>query len=200
MSSRSTLSPNIDALSNFAGFLLATLLASTCVPAGAQTCASPLTWQWQEGIPLTIDTCAGEHVADGFCNGSHSSPGPVVTVRLYYDPACMAISQIAMSGGQAGFNPVLYLSNGMQDCAQGNCVGFADTSTALEWSGYAAGDYTLNITAHELDQADACGPVSLTLVGQLLDCNDTIFADGFDPSTPQLAALSLQGAIKRATR
>jgi len=198
----SPIAPNIDPRVVVATLALAAILTGASVHAGAQGCANPLAWQWQENVPLVIDTCTGAQVNTGFCGGQ-GSPGPVVSVALNYNPACMAISRIEISGGGPGFDPVMYLSNDRQNCAQGTCIGFADTGSPLEWVGYAEGDYTLNVTARESNSLNACGVVSLALIGQLRDCSDRIFADRFDQTMVAplpAAASSLEDAIRRAMR
>jgi hypothetical protein len=171
--------------------------------ASAQTCAAPVIWQAAEPLTLTVDTCTGELVAGGFCDNSHASPGPVVSVALHYDPACMSITQIAMAGGDAGFHPVVYLSSDVHDCAAGTCLAAGDTSIPLAWVGYPAGNYTLNVTASELDPATACGPVTLSMQGEFPGCADTIFANGFDAipvASSRSAPLSLKDALDGAMR
>lgn len=150
--------------------------------ASAQTCAAPRPWLELESF-VTVDTCQGEHVTGGFCSGSVQSPGPVASVSIHYDPTCMVIQQVAVSSEQPGLAPVMYVSSDVHECAQGSCLGVALAGQPLAWTGFPPGDYTFNVTVDETSPPDSCGPITLSMIWQPLDCGDLIFADDFDIAT-----------------
>jgi hypothetical protein len=141
------------------------------VSASAQTCAGPQAWQPnQTGEPsISGTTCGGDTTATGYCGGNFDAPGPAYVIRSTFAAGHTATS-ITLSGGGAGFDPVVYFSPASSPCgSNAACGATTDTATpinATDGSGDVAnGDWFIVVTAASIDSAGACGNFTLAANG-----------------------------------
>ena len=80
----------------------------------AQTCEAPALWL-NPILPLAGTTCGDEQIADPLCGGV-PNPGPNHVVRIFLGGQQAAT--LGISGGESGFDPVLYLSDAALGCAR----------------------------------------------------------------------------------
>ncbi|WP_395682530.1 hypothetical protein [Dokdonella sp.] len=142
----------------FAGFLGAGSV-------NAQTCAAPGVWTPSpSGAPaLVMDLCSGSESVALYCDFLDSAGKNDAVWQLSF-AAGFTASQIAVSGGAAGFNPVIYLYS--STCASGSgCVASGDTANPLPLAGVSPGSYFLAVTAASADASGACGAVILSTNG-----------------------------------
>lgn len=135
--------------------------------ADAQTCAAPGAWPAQpDGSPaLTADLCTLSDQVPQFCDFLDSSAknDGIWQITLV---AGFPATQIVVSGGGAGFNPVIFLYNGA--CASGSgCVASGDAGNPILLPGTAPGTYFLAASAAPSDAAMACGPITVNTNGWL---------------------------------
>lgn len=158
--------------------LTLTLLTSLLMASSAsvaQTCTVPAAWPGN-GQLFAGTTCGGERVAESFCNSNYGNPGPNFVVRIFLNHTATAIT---LTGGESGFDLVMYLADGADSCDSARCVAEGSPGTPINLAGIPAGEYWLFIAAAEQNQTGACGAFVLTADGDLSG-NDVIFADGFE--------------------
>lgn len=140
--------------------------------ATAQTCASPLAWHpGAQDASFAATTCGGDTTAPGYCGGNFDAPGPAYVLRTTFAPGRTGTT-LALGGGAAGFDPVLYFSAASSPCgSNAACGATTDTSTPIRIadnnSDVPNGDWFIAITAASIDAAGACGPFTLTTNGNL---------------------------------
>lgn len=153
----------------FGTFAVGTLLS---LSATAQTCASPRAWQPPpEGSQpaLTGTTCSGDTTAPGYCGGNFDAPGPAYVIRSTFAAGHTATT-LALGGGAAGFDPVVYFSAASSGCgANAACGATTDISTPINVADASGdvqnGDWFIIVTAASIDAAGACGAFTLTTNG-----------------------------------
>ena len=150
----------------------------------AQTCEAPALWL-NPILPLAGTTCGDEQIADPLCGGV-PNPGPNHVVRIFLGGQQAAT--LGISGGESGFDPVLYLSDAALGCARlrsaalgcdaATCIASGIPGQRIDLTGLPAGEYQLVVAAAANDAANACGAFSLDLLGDLNQ--DIIFRSGFE--------------------
>lgn len=145
------------------------ILAVSChaawTGADAQTCAAPGPWHpdLTGAPPTSADTCTLPDSVALYCDFLDSSQKGDAIWQITY-AAGFTSTAIAISGGSATFNPVIYLYSSA--CTLGNqCVSSGDTRTPLPLTGIAPGTYFLGATAAAGDGAGACGLIALSTNG-----------------------------------
>ena len=142
----------------FAGFLGAGSI-------NAQTCAAPGAWTPSpSGVPAQFtDLCSGSDSVALYCDFLDSAGKNDAVWQLNF-AAGFTSTHITVSGGAAGFNPVIYLYS--STCVSGSgCVASGDTANPLPLAGLPAGSYFLAVTAASSDATGACGPITLNTNG-----------------------------------
>jgi len=135
--------------------------AFTSGAAMAQTCTTPGTWTPDAaGTPsVSSDLCAGSDSVALYCDFLDSA-GKNDAVWQVTFAAGFTATQITVTGGAAGFNPVIYMYTAA--CATGSgCVQSGDSGTPIPLAGTAAGSYFLAASAASSDASGACGTVTL---------------------------------------
>lgn len=140
----------------------------------AQTCEAPALWL-NPILPLAGTTCGDEQIADSLCGGV-PNPGPNHVVRIFLGGQQAAT--LGISGGESGFDPVLYLSDAVLGCDAATCIASGIPGQRIDLTGLPAGEYQLVVAAAANDAANACGAFSLDLLGDL--SQDIIFRSGFE--------------------
>jgi len=111
------------------------------------------------------DLCSGSDSVALYCDFLDSAGKNDAVWQLNF-AAGFAASKITVSGGAAGFNPVIYLYT--STCVSGSgCVASGDTANPLPLAGVSAGSYFLAVTAASSDASGACGAVALGTDGYL---------------------------------
>jgi hypothetical protein len=130
--------------------------------ANAQTCAAPGSWNPDAtgAPPVNADLCVLPDSVSLYCDFLDSAGKNDAIYQLTLPPAFTNTS-ISISGGAAGFNPVIFLYTGT--CANGNnCVQSGDTNNPLPLTGVTPGTYFLAATAAPSDATGACGTITMT--------------------------------------
>jgi hypothetical protein len=132
-------------------FLLAPL------PALAQTCADPATFQPPPGGgTATGTTCGGDTTATGYC-GNLAAPGPAYVFEVVVS-ATGTYNTLSVTGN-AGFDPVIYLSDIADGCGT--------NAACVPQTPIPPGSYFLIVTARPTDSNGSCGLFTLTADGSL---------------------------------
>lgn len=144
----------------------------------AQSCTMPFLWQ-PDVVHPSFDgtTCGGSHVADSLCGGLFGNPGPNFVVHFFLHPST---TQITLTGGQAGFDPAIFLSNSFDGCSGGPCLASGDAGTPMQVGDLPSGTYFLTVAAADFDAPDSCGNFQLSMNGDFTGGDDAIFANGFE--------------------
>lgn len=153
----------------------ALVLGGFAASAGAQTCASPQSWNPSpQGDPVwTGDTCqGGETGLLSLCQAAQDGHGHAYVARITSAAAGTYQNiQITNSGFTAfvGLVPVSAAGacNSDQGGDTGQCVTTGDTATAIQHANVADGEYYLFISNSGVDTATACGSFTLTADGSL---------------------------------
>lgn len=144
--------------------LLTTLFSAS---AGAQTCASPATWQPDStGQPaLTGTTCGQETSIISVCQGAAGAPGQAYVVLLPQIPAAATFTSFTFTGG-AGYTLSAYLVPQASGCnADAACTTVGDGTTPVQHADIPPGGYYLIITGADFDASGACGTFTVTIDG-----------------------------------
>lgn len=153
--------------------LIATLAFGSLLSTSAlaQTCASPQLWQPDGAGAPTISgtTCGGDTTAGGYCGGNFDAPGPAYVIKSSFASPHTATS-MTLSGGAAGFDPVIYMSAASSPCgANAACGATTDTGTPINVTDGTGdvqnGEWYIIVTAASIDGANACGAFTLTANG-----------------------------------
>jgi hypothetical protein len=151
------------------GALVIGALAS--LSAVAQTCADPYRWQPppEPAQPaLGGTTCSGDTTASGYCGGNFDAPGPAFVILSTFTSNRTA-TRLSLTGGGAGFDPVVYFSPASSPCgSNAACGATTDTGTPIDLSGAGDvpdGDWFIIVTAASIDGAGACGQFALQANG-----------------------------------
>lgn len=151
----------------------AVIAAMFSVSAGAQTCASPLTWTPDtNGAPtLTGDTCnGGETGILSICEAASDGHGHAYVARITSAAAGTYTNVTVQNSGFTAYVAVVPTSatgacNGGGDT--GHCVTSGDTATPIQHANVPDGDYFLIISNSGVDLPAACGAFTLTANGTL---------------------------------
>jgi hypothetical protein len=141
-------------------------VVSSCRIATAQTCASPVGWQPDPKFPpsLVIDTCTGDNSgASLICGGVHDRVGPMYVLRSTFVNANQTATQVTLSGGGPGFDPVMYMTSASGGCGanQETCFPSGDTGFPMSVVGIPDGDWLILVTAFDQNAPGSCGQVAL---------------------------------------
>ena len=145
------------------GLLLAGVLGSGA--AMAQSCGAPGTWTPDAAgnPPVSSDLCAGSDSVALYCDLLDSA-GKNDAVYAITFAAGFTAQSITLTGGAAGFNPVMYLYTA--GCTTGSgCVQSGDTTNPIQLAGTAPGNYFLAVSAASSDAAGACGTIGMSTNG-----------------------------------
>jgi hypothetical protein len=138
------------------------------VSASAQTCASPLVWQPLAGggsAPGTLTTCGGDTTATSYCAGNQSAVGPAMVFHSTFS-ASRTFTAITLSGGAAGFDPVMYMTAFANGCGTNAACGpSGDTGFPIGTADVTDGDWYIIVTAAGIDAANSCGAFGLSTNG-----------------------------------
>jgi len=149
-------------------FSLAVLLVTASSGLHAQTCVSPQIWQpppepFQPTLVAT--TCGGDTTATAYCAGNQSAPGPAYVFHSTF-AANRTFTTIALSGGAAGFDPVMYMSAFASGCGTNAACGpSGDTGFPIASADVSDGDWYIIVTAASIDAAGACGSFGISSNG-----------------------------------
>ncbi|MEO7875826.1 MAG: hypothetical protein ABIR62_06870 [Dokdonella sp.] len=142
------------------------------VAASAQTCDAPVQLPLSPARPSAAAWTCAEPAGLPLCRGTATTTSPSAVFKLTIGAGNTASLMAIDTTGQ--MDPQLYLTGpgcGGRACIQG--AGF------LPLHDVAPGDYSLIVTASEIDAAGSCGDVTLFLDGDLAPV-DRVFFDGFD--------------------
>jgi hypothetical protein len=146
-----------------AASLLATLVGlGLNASVTAQTCAAPGVFSPDPSgnPPVAADLCTLPDSVALYCDFLDSSGKPDGIWQITLAPG-FTNTLIAVSGGVAGFNPVIFLYSSA--CTVGNqCASSGDANIPLALTGVTPGTYFLAASAAPSDGSGACGAVSLT--------------------------------------
>jgi hypothetical protein len=86
-----------------------------------------------------------------------------------------------MAGGGPGFDPMMFVSDSVRGCADGElCLSDGDVTDPVRLDKLQPHKfYWLTVAAAPIDVRGACGPVNLSTDGDLSG-SDIVFFDGFD--------------------
>jgi hypothetical protein len=153
------------------GAVVATAVSAS---AFAQSCASPSAWQPPAaGDSRTGNTClpaAGGQGDDSgsalICGGLHDRKGPVYAFASTFS-AGRTFTTLALSGGAAGFDPVMYMTPAAGGCGanQETCSPSGDAGVGIATADVPDGSWIIFVTAADIDNAGACGAFTLTSNG-----------------------------------
>jgi len=133
----------------------------------AQTCAGPQAWQPPAaGEALNgLTTCGGDTTATAYCAGNQSAPGPAYVFQSTF-AASRTFTNISLSGGAAGFDPVMYMSAVSGGCGTNAACGpSGDTGFPIATADVSDGDWFIIVTAASIDAAGACGAFNISSNG-----------------------------------
>jgi len=145
---------------------MALILGASVPAAHAQTCAAPETWQPPvAGQALVHTTCGGDTTATSYCAGNQSAPGPAYVFQSTF-AAPRTFTSISLSGGAAGFDPVMYMSAVSGGCGTNAACGpSGDTGFPIATADVSNGDWFIIVTAASIDAGGACGAFTITTDG-----------------------------------
>lgn len=145
----------------------ALFIGASSVPATAQTCVSPILWPPAPagGSIETHTTCGGDVTATSYCAGNQSAPGPAVVFHTVFASA-RTFTEISLSGGSSGLDPVMYMSAFADGCGTNAACGRSgDNAFPMSDADIPDGDWYLIVTAAGIDSAGACGFFGLSTNG-----------------------------------
>ena len=135
--------------------------------AAAQTCAGARPWQPPTaGETLqNLTTCGGDTTATQYCGGNQDAPGPAYVIRSNFT-GDRTFQTITLTGGAAGFDPVMYMSAASSGCGtNAACGASGDGGTPINTADVQDGEWFLIVTAAGINAAGACGTFSLASTG-----------------------------------
>ena len=148
------------------------ILGAMCsTSAQAQTCASPASWQppAPSGNQLQVDTCSGDDSGSALlCGGSYDRVGPVYVIRsIFATPR--TFTTITLSGGAAGFDPVMFMTPTAGGCGanQETCFPSGDTGFPISTTDVPDGDWLILVTAFGQNLPGSCGSIALASNGSV---------------------------------
>lgn len=153
--------------------LICFALALVAPAAFAQTCTpgpnGPIAFNTPAAGPSASGTtCGGVDSVALYCGGQDSSGRPEViyTVALAAAGPERTATSITITGSGAGFTPSTYLYTG--GCITGDgCVQTGEAGFDLDLTTVGPGNYTLAVSASQVDAAGACGTYTITANGTL---------------------------------
>lgn len=144
------------------------LAAGFATSAGAQTCASPASWQPSPAgdPPLTGSTCGNEGGIISVCQSAGGAPAAAFVARVNVAQAG-TFEHITFTGG-AGYTVSAYLVPEAGGCnADAACTTVGDGSTPMAHADIAPGSYYLILTGADFDAPGSCGTFTATADGSL---------------------------------
>lgn len=143
---------------------------SSMSASAALTCGSPTDWQPPaSGDSVSATTCLPSGDDSGsalICGGLHDRKGPVAVYHSNFTSG-RTFTTISLSGGAAGFDPVMYMTPAAGGCGanQETCNPSGDSGVPMLTADVPNGDWLIFVTAADINNAGACGDFTLTANG-----------------------------------
>ena len=138
--------------------------------AGAQTCASPATWNPDtSGVPVLSGTTCGPGNETGIisvCQGGFGAPAAAYIAQINV-AAAGTYTNITFTNG-AGYSLAAFVVPTSSGCnTDANCTASGDAGSPMLHGDTPPGSYYLIITGADFDPAGACGTFTATANGTL---------------------------------
>lgn len=149
--------------------IVALVLLACAGPLSAQTCADPATASWPSlgGATLSGTTCDADTTAPSYCAGNFDAPGPAYVIQSTFD-GTRTFTNLNLNGGQAGFDPVIYVTPVSAGCGtDGPCIATGDSSANILSADVPDGDWFIIVTAATINAPGACGDFALASDGNV---------------------------------